>query len=729
MDWFVGKVGDALGNPSGPKVFSVGGQKWEEVKLLGEGGFGYVYIVENSTTRKQAALKQLNCSSEQFELAKKEVAVMKNLKGHPNIVQFFDAGTTSLPRGGTEVVILMELCQGSLVDLMKRKVSSQSKLAEKEIWEIFYDVCSGIEALHNREKPISHRDIKPENVLRSRDGRWKLCDFGSCTNIVYDCSNDRDRLKAEDDIQKNTTLPYRAPEMVDLQRRQIIAERVDIWALGTLLYTLLFFEAPFNDSSLGILNCSYYWPEKFSYSARASEMVKKLLRPDPEDRPDILTLLGWVERILERNVLEREKKTPDRYAASKTVTAEAPKPKPPVQAQNLFSMLDWQDDKGNATSSPTVQPNQSGFGGTKPPSQPPQTNNSFFPTQNQNQNQSAPSFANFANFANFPSQPNPPGPPQPPAPATSSPAQTQWDPFSSGSSSGFNSTPVYSSRPETSGFGNFSLQSSQASPQPSLSDSLGSIRLSATAPSESEAKEKLEKLFDELGQNAKNPEQILRILIDIHQLLQSSIYPSVFGLAYKRKTVIEKLNLSNSLDFMAPTDGPTKTINRKYSQAILLKISFHQTYPQFEGSFSLGTYAQAEKKPEKDLLNGIMQSSLIDSLLELQKAFCLPTQDLFSGSLTGSKLVSVVPIFKELYNVYLLLSYSLINFKDHPKLKMRLNDHKKAYSQQFSSFFGFYQEIQKKKTQFTYSFPEIPNNATLHSGLKIALPSSLSQTF
>lgn len=73
---------------SGPKIFSVSGQKWEEKKLLGEGGFGYVYIVENLSTGKQAALKQMNCSGPTFEIAKKEVSILKTLQGHPNIVRF-----------------------------------------------------------------------------------------------------------------------------------------------------------------------------------------------------------------------------------------------------------------------------------------------------------------------------------------------------------------------------------------------------------------------------------------------------------------------------------------------------------------------------------------------------------------------------------------------------------------------------------------------------------------
>ena len=85
---------------------------------------------------------------------------------------------------------------------------------------------------------------------------WKLCDFGSATTRVYQCADETQRRLAEEDIERNTTMAYRAPEvrrwqfetvtltaplsfstqMVDLYRRQEINESVDIWALGCFLF-------------------------------------------------------------------------------------------------------------------------------------------------------------------------------------------------------------------------------------------------------------------------------------------------------------------------------------------------------------------------------------------------------------------------------------------------------------------------------------------------------------
>jgi AP2-associated kinase len=67
-----------------------------------------------------------------------------------------------------------------------------------------------------------------ENVLLGEDGVFKLCDFGSATTKSYLCTNERERSSAEEEINRNTTMMYRAPEMVDLYRKQKINEKVGI---------------------------------------------------------------------------------------------------------------------------------------------------------------------------------------------------------------------------------------------------------------------------------------------------------------------------------------------------------------------------------------------------------------------------------------------------------------------------------------------------------------------
>lgn len=82
-------------------------------------------------------------------------------------------------------------------------------------------------------------------MLDNSEDAIRLIDFGSATTFAYLPMTDKDRALAEDDIGKNTTMAFRAPEQADLFRKQLINEKVDVWALGCMLYRLAFGMIPF----------------------------------------------------------------------------------------------------------------------------------------------------------------------------------------------------------------------------------------------------------------------------------------------------------------------------------------------------------------------------------------------------------------------------------------------------------------------------------------------------
>ncbi|ORX63650.1 kinase-like protein, partial [Linderina pennispora] len=118
--------------------------------------------------------------------------------------------------------------------------------------------------MHYQRPPVLHRDLKVENILVG-DSDYKLCDFGSATDQLV--QPDRRVVALEEEIQRYTTLEYRAPEMIDLYLQRGITEKADIWALGVLLYKLCYYCTPFDNASpLAILNAEYSIPERPSYS-------------------------------------------------------------------------------------------------------------------------------------------------------------------------------------------------------------------------------------------------------------------------------------------------------------------------------------------------------------------------------------------------------------------------------------------------------------------------------
>lgn len=122
---------------------------------------------------------------------------------------------------------------------------------EIKVFKIFVSGLRALYTMHSQKPPLAHRDIKIENLLITSNGTYKLCDFGSCTtrSKVYTVQSE---MSAEQEIiERHSTPTYRAPEMCDLYRARSrqwpISEKVDVWAMGCVLYMCLYFKHPFED--------------------------------------------------------------------------------------------------------------------------------------------------------------------------------------------------------------------------------------------------------------------------------------------------------------------------------------------------------------------------------------------------------------------------------------------------------------------------------------------------
>ncbi|KAF8346995.1 hypothetical protein F5887DRAFT_1177857 [Amanita rubescens] len=246
-------------------------------RYLSQGGFAHVYLVRTATpvhNTTHHVLKRI-AVPDQSMLAevKKEVDIMRLLKGHPNIVHFIDAAWHKTPNGMFEVFILMEYCPGGgIIDMMNRRL--RERLTEAEILQIFVDVCEAVAYMHNLRPPLLHRDLKVENILQSSQSSYKLCDFGSATGISRPPSNIQELRLLEADLNKHTTMQYRAPEMVDVHMRRPIDEKSDVWALGVLLYKLCYYTTPFEEHGpLAILQVSYRIPPYPVYSPQMNALI------------------------------------------------------------------------------------------------------------------------------------------------------------------------------------------------------------------------------------------------------------------------------------------------------------------------------------------------------------------------------------------------------------------------------------------------------------------------
>ncbi|KAJ2686052.1 Ark- serine/threonine protein kinase, partial [Coemansia sp. RSA 1285] len=264
-------------------------------RFLASGGHANVYFVTLVSDGSRHVLKHIRFpdddpGSPERQSAEHEIPIMSQLSGHPNIVSL-----TAAELGGDSAYILMEYCPGDVLSLLND--SLPNGLGEHTILQIFSDMCKAVAHMHYQNPPLLHRDLKIENILAS-GATYKLCDFGSTSTRMV-APNARlsrgEMVRLEEELQHNTTLDYRAPEMVDLYMRRGLSEKTDIWALGVMLYKLCYFRTPFEgSSSLAILNAEYSVPTTPRYSKELRHIFQMTLREDPRERPTIYTLAAYV---------------------------------------------------------------------------------------------------------------------------------------------------------------------------------------------------------------------------------------------------------------------------------------------------------------------------------------------------------------------------------------------------------------------------------------------------
>ncbi|XP_059213750.1 AP2-associated protein kinase 1 isoform X2 [Centropristis striata] len=281
------------------RAFTVGRHQVTVEEIIAEGGFAIVFLVRTNQGVR-CALKRMYVNNEHdLQVCKCEIQIMKDLVGHKNIVGYLDSSITAMgSRDVWEVFILMDYCKGGqVVNLMNQRL--QTGFTEAEVLQIFCDTCDAVSRLHQRKTPIIHRDLKVENILLHDKGHYVLCDFGSATN-KFQSPQTEGVATVEEEIKKYTTLSYRAPEMVNLYNNKIITTKADVWALGCLLYKLCFFTLPFGESQVAICDGSFTIPDNSRYSYDLHCLIRYMLEPDPDKRPDIYQVSFLAFKLAQR---------------------------------------------------------------------------------------------------------------------------------------------------------------------------------------------------------------------------------------------------------------------------------------------------------------------------------------------------------------------------------------------------------------------------------------------
>ncbi|KAF2459802.1 kinase-like domain-containing protein [Lineolata rhizophorae] len=386
--------------PGSPQL-RINNRSFKILRLLGEGGFSYVYLVQDTSTDTLYALKKIRCPFGQESVAQalKEVEAYALFAPHPNIIRAVDHSVAtesprSDPSSKTVYILLPYYRRGNLQDLINANLVNHTRFPEKRLMVLFLGVCRALKAMHQYkvkggpggersqgrakrvreeaaradaeaavragreddedevaqplmegevtmsqegvapggERAYAHRDIKPGNIMIDDDGSTPiLMDLGSLAPSPIAITSRSMALAVQDTAAEHSTMPYRAPELFDVKTGTTVDTKVDIWSLGCTLYACLVGKSPFEarseetggSLSLCVLGGDWRFPDEGPaqrgkkpaqgqpggsgsapqeriISDEVKEVVRRCLRVEPSERPDVDELIGLVQGVIEQ---------------------------------------------------------------------------------------------------------------------------------------------------------------------------------------------------------------------------------------------------------------------------------------------------------------------------------------------------------------------------------------------------------------------------------------------
>ncbi|CCM04252.1 uncharacterized protein FIBRA_06419 [Fibroporia radiculosa] len=136
----------------------INGRTFKIVRVLGEGGFSFVYLAEDEHSGRQFALKKIRCPSghEDVRQAMREVEAYRRFK-HPNIIRILDSAVVQDPNGDGQVVYLFLPLykRGNLQDAINANSINNNHFSEQEMLRLFKGTCEAVRAMHDYHTPLA----------------------------------------------------------------------------------------------------------------------------------------------------------------------------------------------------------------------------------------------------------------------------------------------------------------------------------------------------------------------------------------------------------------------------------------------------------------------------------------------------------------------------------------------------------------------------------------------
>lgn len=268
------------------------------LRKLGEGGMAEVYLADQTTLRRQVAVKVLrpqHLTDEQYIKRFRHEAAAAGSLNHPNIVQVYMVGDQN-----GRSYIAQEYVQGrTLKQYMKRKGPLEFRLA----LHILRQIASALQVAS--ENGIVHRDIKPENILLTSKGEAKVADFGLAQLTLQG-----ERVSLTQAGMTMGTPLYMSPEQV---HGQPLDARSDIYSLGIMAWHMLAGRAPFTGETamaIAVKHLNEKPPQLLDFRPDTPkpivDFIQRLIEKKKENRPENFAVVVTEIKRLIRQVSDKD---------------------------------------------------------------------------------------------------------------------------------------------------------------------------------------------------------------------------------------------------------------------------------------------------------------------------------------------------------------------------------------------------------------------------------------
>ena len=251
---------------------------YEIIKQLGKGGFGSVYKVINKNDNKIYAIKRISIkglSQKELDFIKNEANIISDIDNE-NIVKYHESFYDD-----DYLNIVMDFCEfGDLRQILNKIKGSGKFFSNDAIYYIIRSICLGLKEIH--AKNLIHRDLKPENIFFKSDLKLIIGDFGVAKQLKNGT------------IHANTkigTLEYMAPEIL---RNEKYSNKVDIYALGCIIYELCTLNFYFDNKTEGKIDVSIFGND-------LQNLIDKLVEKEPNKRPCVDEIYKISDKYINEN--------------------------------------------------------------------------------------------------------------------------------------------------------------------------------------------------------------------------------------------------------------------------------------------------------------------------------------------------------------------------------------------------------------------------------------------